>query len=266
MVALAWVLAGAANSAWQDTPEARLAELLQRFESAREADLPSLVAEIDALGFAVLEPAVRRLALDLRDGVASLATPALVDVLASRRADLGPLRDAFAGADTPPSGRVQLARALAELDDAESWRPGLREILADPDLLLDDRLAAAAVLLEAGDPAALEPLGELVAGLPSRPPAERRRLLDFLSRADTPETRALLEEALTASDPDPVDVDEPLERLVDQPAPRGSRFAPRPDPKKSVVAAARWTTMVEVAAVAAALVLLVLCWLLQRKG
>lgn len=255
----------AANSAWQESADLRLAELLLAFEGRGEAaDLDVLAAEIDALGVAVLEPVVRRLVEDLRDGVASIAVPALVDVLAVRAADVAPLRAAFADPATSPAGRVQIARALADLDDDRSWRPGLRAILADRGAAIDARLGAAGVLFGAADGPALEPLRALVAELPGLPRADRGRIYAFLARANTPETRVLIDEALEAEDPRPGD--EPHARLVDEHPLRVSP-APAPrEPKKSVAAVADWITMLELAAVAAALVLLFACWLLQRKG
>jgi hypothetical protein len=262
VIALALVLG--ANLAWQETADARLVELLRAFEGrGEEADLDDLAEEIDALGSAVLEPAARRLAEDLRDGMASLAAPALVDVLSARAADVAPLRAAFADPATPPSGRVQIARALADLDDVHSWRPALRALLADPDAALDARLGAAGALLEAGDGPALPSLRALVEAAPARPRPERERVYEFLARANTPESRRLLDDALDVEELLP---DEPRERVVAERPSRAGLRAPSRDPKKSVVAAADWTTMVEVAAVAAALALLLACWLLQRKG
>jgi hypothetical protein len=261
-VVIAIALALGANLAWQETADARLAELLRVFEGRGEtADLDVLADEIDAIGSAVLEPVARRLAEDLRDGLASLAAPALVDVLSARAADVAPLRRAFADPATPAGGRVQIARALADLDDGRTWRPGLRALLDDPKAELDDRLGAAGVLLEAEDGPGLASLRRLAATSTLRPRSERERIHEFLARVNTPETRELLADALEAEDFLPAD--EPRERVFDERSPRAGL---RSSPKKTVVAAADWTTMVEVAAVVAALLLLLGCWLLQRKG
>jgi hypothetical protein len=147
MMALFALLALGAPAA-QDGVQRQLDELLRRFALAaeEEAALRTLSARLAELGETALVPIARRLADDLRDGMASAAAPALLLALAGHPEALDPLREAFGDPETAPSGRVELASALARLDDRRSWREGLRAVADDPAADPEDRLRAAELL------------------------------------------------------------------------------------------------------------------------
>jgi len=84
--------------------------------------------------------------------VASASAPAFIDALIGRPDALAPLQAAFRDATTSAAGRVELAEALLQLDDAMTWRAGLLAIAGDSKSRLGDRLRAIKVLDEAEDP------------------------------------------------------------------------------------------------------------------
>lgn len=182
----------------QDPVELQIDEFLRRFEAAAEIQvaLARLSARLTALGAAASSPIARRLAEDLRDGMASAAAPALIDALSGRPDAIAPLQAAFRDATTSAAGRVELADALTQLDDTRSWRDGVAAIAADPQAGLDDRLRALGLLLAAEDGRGSEDLQAFATRLPAMTSAEQRRVVNFLARANTPETRAALEAAM----------------------------------------------------------------------
>ena len=117
----------------QDPFQNELDDAVRRFEAAIEAEqaLALLSSRLVALGTRATSPIARRLAQDLRDGMASAAAPAFIDALVGRPDALAPLQAAFQDAATTAAGRVELAEALLQLDDAMSWRAGLIGIAAD---------------------------------------------------------------------------------------------------------------------------------------
>src|ERR1043166_2771496 len=178
----------------QDAVEQQIDAALRQFETATEIQqgLAILSSQLTALGAAATNPIARRLAEDLRDGMASAAMPALIDALSGRPEGLAPLQAAFRNAATSVAGRLELAGALAQLDDTMSWRQGIYSIAVHPQAALDDRLRALAPLLAADDPRALEEVRAIVKGMPALGASDRRHIVDFLARGNTPETRALL--------------------------------------------------------------------------
>lgn len=131
----------------------------------------------------------RRLAADLRDGLASDSAPALLEALEGRPEALAPLQAAFRDPATSAAGRVELAGALAELDDAVSWRDGLVAIMIDEEAQLDDRIGAAEQLLAVGDARAGggdEPRATLISdAAPAEAPAPRRAHQKTTTEADS---------------------------------------------------------------------------------
>lgn len=174
--------------------EQQIDDSLRRFEAAVEIQraLAQLSDQLVALGEAATSPIARRLADDLRDGMASAAVPALIDALTDRPEALPELQAAFRNAATSAAGRIALANALAQLDDSMSWRDGIRTIASDPKGGLPDRLRALGLLLMAEDPGAIEEVRTIAKGLPGLGPADQRQVSAFLAGANTPETRELL--------------------------------------------------------------------------
>src|SRR6185436_15229993 len=134
----------------QEPIQTQIDEALRQFEAAAQVDqaLTLLSSQLLNLGVQAANPIARRLAQDLRDG---MAAPAFIDALIGRPEALAPLQAAFQDATTPASGRIELAEALLHLDDALSWRAGLLAIAGDDRASLVDRLHAARVLLDAED-------------------------------------------------------------------------------------------------------------------
>jgi MYXO-CTERM domain-containing protein len=182
----------------QDPVQRQIEESLREFEAAAEIQqaLAQLSAQLLALGAAATSPIARRLVEDLRDGMASASVPALIDALSGRPNALPTLQAAFGDAATTAAGRIELADALSQLDDSMSWRAGIGAIAADPRSEIDLRLRALGLLLAVEDPAALEQVRALAGSLPERPPEDQRRVIGFLSAANTPETRDLLAAAV----------------------------------------------------------------------
>lgn len=234
----------------QDPFQSEIDEALSRFESAQEADqaLALLSSQLLALGAGASDPIARRLALDLRDGMASSAAPALIDALMGRPGALAPLQSAFQDAGTSAGGRIELAEALLHLDDTMSWRGGLLAIASDDRVPLADRLHASRVLLDAEDPQIAEILRSLADRLPG---AERRQVADFL------QSRGMLAGLGT---------DEPRVRIIDE-APRPSASATRLPSKKKETRTETFFTMPSILAGGVTLVLLVLLAVeILRKG
>jgi hypothetical protein len=151
------MLAAAAFLALQD-PVLQVDELLREFQAAAQVQeaLELLSAQLAALGDAASAPVARRLAEDLRDGMAGAAAPALIAALMGHPEALAPLREAFRDPATSVPGRLELAGALWRLDDETTWRDGVASVLADPDADPEDRLRAAEILIAAGDPRGTE--------------------------------------------------------------------------------------------------------------
>ncbi len=281
---MSWLLAAVLVSVPQDPLRLQMEEALRRFQAEQDEfrALELLSAQLLALGPAASTLLAARLAEDLRDGAPSAAVPAFVDALVGRPAAREPLQAAFRSAQTLPGGRVELARALLELDDPFTWRDGLLSIAADPGAELDDRLGAAGVLADGGDARVWAPVSELARSLAGRPPVERAAILTFLARTGTPESRALLADAaedealsedvrraaaeLLAGRRRAV-ADEPRVVVEDEPPADARRAAGAPPrgPKKSGNPEAPFPTM-RTAAVVSAAALLALLWVLYRKG
>ncbi|MBV8881821.1 MAG: hypothetical protein JO332_17820 [Planctomycetaceae bacterium] len=178
----------------QDSFQQQIDDSVRQFEAAGELDqaLTLLSTQLLALGARATNPIARRLADDLRDGMASAAAPAFIDALVGRPDALAPLQDAFRDATTSAAGRIELAEALLQLDDAMTWRAGLLSITADRKASLTDRLHAIRVLVEAEDPGVPALLRSLVRTLPELTEPQQREVVDFLVSMDTPLSRELL--------------------------------------------------------------------------
>jgi hypothetical protein len=249
----------------QEPFEAEIDEALGRFEAAAELEqaLTMLSAQLASLGAQAANPIAQRLAQDLRDGMASAAAPALIDALVGRPDALAPLQSAFRAAGTTAAGRLSLAEALLQLDDARSWRAGLLSIASDDQGSLADRLHASKVLLEAEDDQAAAILRGIVEALPERSPEEQRKIVDFLRTANTPLTRELLGRIAGAGRA----VDEPQVRILDDHEPPDPRPAAATRQKKSETREATFLTMPSILAGGATLALLVLLGVeILRKG
>jgi hypothetical protein len=179
---------------FQDPFEQQIDNSLRQFEAAGEIDpaLTLLSTQLIALGAQATNPIARRLAQDLRDGMASAAAPAFIDALIGRPDALAPLQAAFADATTSAAGRIELAQALLELDDAISWRVGLLSIAAEGKVSLTDRLRAIRVLSESEDPGIPGILRSLTRLLPDLAELDQRELVHFLVAMDSPLSRELL--------------------------------------------------------------------------
>src|SRR5436190_6252355 len=166
---------------FQDPVQQQIDESLRQFETADELDraLTLLSAQLLALGAQATNPIARRLAEDLRDGMASAAAPAFIDALSGRPDALLPLQTAFRDAATSAAGRVELAEALLQLDDAMSWRAGLLAIAGSPAASLTDRLRAGRVLIEAEDPGIAAVLRSLTVNLPDLTEPQQHQVVDF---------------------------------------------------------------------------------------
>jgi hypothetical protein len=206
-------------------------------------------AQLIALGSAALVPISERLAADLRDGMASPAAEPLLAALLGHPEALGPLQAAFRDTATSPAGRVELAGALVRLMDSMSWRPGLRALLGDPSAPWIDRLHAAALLHDAGEPDLGPALERLAAESESR------------SVDDQAALAALLDAFAPRARPAPR-LEEPRVSVVDEdPAPPR-----RPLVKKRETGGEDSLSMPGVAAATAALGLLVLLLILRRRS
>ncbi|HLY74034.1 MAG TPA: hypothetical protein VKU80_07930, partial [Planctomycetota bacterium] len=115
---------------------------------------------------------------------------------------------------TSAAGRIELAEALLQLNDAMSWRAGLHSIAVDGKASLNHRLGATRVLLEAGDPGVPGILRSLIKGLPDLSEPQQRDVVEFLLAMDTPLSRDLL--ARVASDDR---LPEAVRRLTRPPSP-----------------------------------------------
>src|SRR5882672_3393283 len=167
----------------QDPFQQQIDDSLRQFEAASEIDqaLTLLSAQLLALGARATNPIARRLADDLRDGMASAAAPAFIDALVGRPDALAPLQAAFRDATTSAAGRIELAEALLQLDDAMSWRAGLLAIAGSRTSFLTDRLRAGKVLVEAEDPGMVAVLRSLAVTLPDLTEPQQHEVVDFLA-------------------------------------------------------------------------------------
>ena len=249
----------------QDPLQNEIDDAVRRFEATFEVEqaLALLSSQLVALGARATSPIARRLAQDLRDGMASSAAPAFIDALVGRPDALAPLQTAFQDATTTAAGRIELAEALLQLDDAMSWRAGLIGIASDERASLGDRLHASKVLLEAEDPGIPDLLRRLVERLPGRPEADRKQVSAFLRSVNTPLTRELLAE-LAGPEHDP---EEPRVRIIDD-RPRAFSEPPlHPFEKKSETRRETFITMPSILAGGVTLVLLGLLLVeILRKG
>jgi DNA helicase HerA-like ATPase len=266
----------------QDPFQQQIDDSLRQFEAATEIDqaLTLLSAQLMALGAQATNPIARRLAADLRDGMASAAAPAFIDALVGRPDALVPLQTAFRDATTSVTGRIELAEALLQLDDAMSWRAGLLAISTDDRTLLPDRLRALKVLLEAEDPQVPGLLRSLANNLPELPELQQRDVVDFLVAQDTPLTRELLvsiasddrlsEAVRRSARPRPsvrATPEDPGEQVVEGAARRSAAAIPRTIVKKRETAGSSFLTMPSILAGGVTLVLLVLLLVeILRKG
>lgn len=266
----------------QDPFQQQIDDSLRQFEAATEIDqaLTLLSAQLMALGAQATNPIARRLAEDLRDGMASAAAPAFIDALVGRPDALVPLQTAFRDATTSVTGRIELAEALLQLDDAMSWRAGLLAISTDDRTLLPDRLRALKVLLEAEDPQVPGLLRSLANNLPELPELQQRDVVDFLVAQDTPLTRELLvsiasddrlsEAVRRSARPRPsvrATPEDPGEQVVEGAARRSAAAIPRTIVKKRETAGSSFLTMPSILAGGVTLVLLVLLLVeILRKG
>lgn len=168
--------------------ERELDGLLQRFEQGaqEEAARVLLTGQLENLGAAALGPISARLAADLRDGRASPAAAALLDVLAGHPETWGPLQAAFNAAGTSPSGRIELASALVQLMDTMSWRPGLLAVADDRTAPWGDRLHAAALLREVEDVRSGPVFARLAAEAAGRSKSDQQDLADLLGETAPP--------------------------------------------------------------------------------
>jgi hypothetical protein len=178
----------------QDPFQQQIDDSVRQFDAAAELDqaLAVLSAQLVALGTRATNPIARRLAQDLRDGMVSAAAPAFIDALTGRPDALVPLQTAFRDATTSAAGRVELAEALLQLDDAMSWRAGILAIATDADAGMADRARALRVLAEADDPQVPPLLRSMTEALPSMSESKQREFVDFLLAQRTPLSRELL--------------------------------------------------------------------------
>jgi hypothetical protein len=266
----------------QDPFQNQIDDALRQFEAAAELDqaLTLLSSQLTRLGAQATNPIARRLAEDLRDGMASAAAPAFIDALVGRPDALAPLQSAFRDAATSAAGRIELAEALLQLDDAMSWRAGLLAIAADGRASVRDRLQASKVLLEAEDSQIPVFLHAIVEDLHSRPEAEQRQVVEFLASSNGPLARDLLEtiaaderlgEATRRSARTPsgvhAGVEEPQVRILSRRRRPPPDPAARPGAKKEETGGGTLLTMPSILAGGVTLVLLVLLVIeILRKG
>ena len=249
----------------QEPIQTQIDDALRQFEAAAEVDqaLVLLSSQLLALGARATNPIARRLAQDLRDGMASAAAPALIDALMGRPDALAPLQTAFQDATTSAAGRIELADALLHLEDAMSWRAGLLGIASDDRAALADRLHASRVLLDADDPRIPDVLRAMVDRLSGRPEAEQQQIAAFLVSVNSPLSRELLATIAAARR----GTDEPHAVLIDDAVRRSDPPPPRPSPKKKETRRETFLTMPTILAGGVTLVLMVLLGIeILRKG
>lgn len=267
----------------QDVFQGQIDDAVRQFQEAAELDqaLNALSAQLSSLGANATSPIARRLAEDLRAGMVNAAAPAFIDALIGRPDALAPLQAAFRDVGTSAAGRVELANALLQLDDAMSWREGLLAIAGDEKANLLDRLHASRVLLEAEDGQVSSILRRMVQDLHTRPEEQQHQVVEFFAWANTPLSRELL--AVIAADerlpagtrqaahPAPgfrAGGEEPLETVIDGPAPRRTPLASaRPIVKKKETPEEGFITMPTILAGGVTLVLVILLLVeVLRKG
>jgi hypothetical protein len=249
----------------QDPYQAEIDQAVRRFEAALEAEqaLTLLSAQLAALGARATNPIARRLARDLRDGMASAAAPAFIDALVGQPDAVEPLQVAFRDATTTAAGQIELAEALFQLDDTMTWRAGLIAIVSNEQASLGDRLRASKVLLEVEDPRIPDLLRGIVERLPGRSEEELHQVAAFLAGVNTPLTRELLT-LMAAGHPR---LEEPGIRILDD-RPRAFSEPPlRPAAKKQETRDATFLNMPTILAGGVTLVLLgLLLAEILRKG
>ncbi len=281
---IAWIFCLTAPLGAQDAVQQQIDDALRQFQTATEVEqaLALLSSQLSALGAQATNPIARRLADQLREGMASAAVPALIDALSGRPEAVAPLQTAFRDATTSAAGRIELANALLQLDDTMSWREGLIAIASDARATLADRLHAAGVLHEVEDPQGSALLRSIVNGLPDRPEGEHRQVIDFLSRVNSRETRLLLgtiasddrlseatRRAAVAGLHPPLSSypEEPAVRIVDEPSRLTGPGVPRAALKKKETREETYLTMPRILVGGVTLVLLVLLLVeVLRKG
>jgi hypothetical protein len=249
----------------QDPIQTQIDEALRRFEAAAEVDqaLMILSSQLLGLGARATSPIARRLARDLREGMASAAAPAFIDALLGRPEALQPLQRAFQDATTSAAGRIELADALLHLDDAMSWRAGLLAIATDDRAALADRLRASRVLLEADDPRTPQILRQIVDRLPGKPEPEQQEVIAFLTALNSPFARELLAVITEVRR----GTDEPRIRVIDEVVRRSDPPTLQPTQKKKETRHETFLTMPTILAGGVTLVLLVLLGIeILRKG
>lgn len=265
----------------QDPFQQQIEDSVREFEATSRLDqaLAILSSQLVALGVQATNPIARRLAQELRDGMASAAAPAFIDALAGRPDALVPLQTAFRDATTSAAGRIELAEALLQLDDAMSWRGGVLTIASDADMAMADRVHALRVLIEAEDPQAPPLLRSMTGSLSKIPEAKQREFVDFLVALRTPLSRELLlcvalderlpEAVRRAAHPQPGARAVPVEP-VEEPVEAALRRSPGPPSrivKKKETGGTCFLTMPTILAGGVTLVLLILLLIeILRKG
>jgi len=264
----------------QDPVEQQIDDSVRQFDAASEFEqaLAILSAQLVALGTQATNPIARRLAEDLRDGMASAAAPAFIDALTGRPDALAPLQSAFRDAATSAAGRVELAEALLQLDDAMSWRAGILAIAGDASGAMADRVRAIRVLSEADDPQVPTLLRSMTEALPALSEGPQRDFVDFLVALRTPLSRELLlaialderlpESLRRAAHPQPSAKAVPVEPGEEmEGSPRRASGVPSRTVKKKETGGTRFLTMPTILAGAITLVLLILLLVeILRKG
>jgi hypothetical protein len=265
----------------QDPFQQQIDDSVRQFDAAAELDqaLAVLSAQLVALGTQATNPIARRLAEDLRDGMASAAAPAFIDALIGRPDALAPLQSAFRDATTSAAGRVELAEALLQLDDAMSWRAGILAIATDDGAGMADRVRALKVLTEADDPQVPSLLRSMTGSLVTMSESKQREFVDFLLALRTPLSRELLlsvalderlpESLRRAAHPQPVARAIPVEPGEEgvEAALRRSPAPPSRTVKKKETGGSAFFTMPTILAGGVTLVLLILLLVeILRKG
>lgn len=265
----------------QDPFQQQIDDSVRQFDAATEFEqaLAILSAQLVALGTQATNPIARRLAEDLRDGMASAAAPAFIDALTGRPDALVPLQSAFRDAATSAAGRVELAEALLQLDDAMSWRAGILAIAGDASAAMADRVRAIRVLSEADDPQVSPLLRSMTEGLPALSEGRQREFVDFLVALRTPLSRELLlaialderlpESLRRAAHPQPSAKAVPVEpgEEATEGSPRRASGVPSRTVKKKETGGTRFLTMPTILAGGITLVLLILLLVeILRKG
>lgn len=141
--------------------EAQIQDFLREFEAAEaeEQALSVLEGRLVGLGAPASDAIGRRLVEDLRDGEASRSAPALLGALESRTETVALLRGALRDPSTSGAGRIELARALLELGDAQA-ADEVRRLIGEASAT--GQGAIVAMLSEVETPASRALLAEMV--------------------------------------------------------------------------------------------------------